>query len=200
MSNRSAGTAAFVLLLGGSGCVDLEARLGGIALSTGQWCDDPRDVTVACAVDGDTVDLDTCGDGERIRMLGVAAPEVAHGEQETQCFGEEASDFLAEIITDQTVRMEFDQDCTDIYGRTLAWLWMEGDDRQMLDLLEDLDDYGVKSDGTYEVLVNLLLVRAGYAEVYDADFALDVRFIDELEGAEDDAADQGLGLWSECGR
>lgn len=188
------------MLLGGSGCVDMVERVGGVALSTGQWCDDPRDVDVACAVDGDTVDLDACGDGERIRLLGVAAPEVAHGEEATQCYGDEASDFLGELVSGRTLRMEFDQDCTDIYGRTLAWLWLEGDDRQVLDLLADLDDYGMKSDGTYEVLVNLLLVRAGYAEVYDQDFALDVRFIDELEDAEDDAADQGLGLWSACGR
>jgi endonuclease YncB( thermonuclease family) len=193
-------TALWATLYGGTGCVDMVGRLGGVALPTGEWCDDPRDALVACAVDGDTVDLDACGDGERVRLLGVAAPEVAHGAETAQCYGDEASAFLAELVEGETLRLEFDQDCTDIYGRTLAWLWMEGDDPSVVRLLEDLDGYGLRSDGSYEVLVNVLLVRAGYAEVYDKDFALDVRFIDELEDAEDDAADEGLGLWSECQR
>jgi len=182
------------------GCVDLEARVGGLAWPSTAWCDVPRDEAVACVLDGDTVDVGACGenDGERIRLLGVAAPEIAHEDREAGCYGDEAHALLDDLLTGERVRLEFDQQCADIYGRTLAWIYLEGDDRDVLRLLEDLDDLGIREDGTYRVLVNELLIRAGAATVFRADFADDVRFIDELDDAEDQAESEGLGLWTAC--
>lgn len=44
-------------------------------------CDTQREGIAACTIDGDTFDLGTCGQnfgGERFRLLGINAPEIAH--------------------------------------------------------------------------------------------------------------------------
>ena len=76
------------------GCAPLEDR---VELFDVEWCADARLEPAACIVDGDTFDLATCAetnavDSERVRMLGVDAPEVAHGDEPADCYGAEASD------------------------------------------------------------------------------------------------------------
>jgi micrococcal nuclease len=40
-------------------------------------------------------------------------------------FGKEASDFTKQLATGKQVRLEFDQDRTDRYGRTLAYVYLQ---------------------------------------------------------------------------
>jgi endonuclease YncB( thermonuclease family) len=42
----------------------------------------------------------------RLRLLGVAAPEIPHGKQPGQPFGEAARDYLARLIGGRTIRIE----------------------------------------------------------------------------------------------
>jgi len=161
------------------------------------WCAAERTATVACALDGDTVDLGTCGEGERIRMLGVAAPEIAHPGSPAQCYGDEAAAFTQDALAGREVTVAFDTECTDIYGRTLAWLRITGDPTDRLaPLITALGVEGVADDGSFSVLFNELVVRAGYATVYDEAIAEDVRYDAQMQAAEDAAAAAGLGLWS----
>ncbi len=44
----------------------------------------------------------------RIRLLGIDAPEIPHGEKPGQPFGEEARDYLDHLIGGRTVRMSSD--------------------------------------------------------------------------------------------
>ena len=67
--------------------------------------------------DGDTIYL---RNGDRIRLLGINAPEVAHRNRPGEAGGEEAAEALRERVLDQRVGLEFDVEKKDSYGRKLA--------------------------------------------------------------------------------
>ena len=85
-----------------------------------------EDVRVACVIDGDTVDLGACGDdvGERVRLLGIDAPETS---EPAECFADEAKEFLLQLIEGETLTMSHDRTCTGAFGRTLGYLWLRDD-------------------------------------------------------------------------
>ena len=76
------------------GCTPLEER---VELYGDGWCAPSRTETAHCVLDGDTFDLDDCeaelgADGvfERVRLLGIQAPEISHGGEAAEGYGEEA--------------------------------------------------------------------------------------------------------------
>lgn len=87
--------------------------------------------------DGDTVVL---ADGRRVRYVGINAPEVAHENSPAERFGPEARDFNRKLVLKKEVRLEFDRERTDQYGRVLAYVFLQ--------------------DGTF---INAELVKGGYA-------------------------------------
>ena len=138
-------------------------------------CASARNAFVACAVDGDTADLVTCGGGERIRLLGIDAPETAHDGEPSECWAEEAHQALAGEIVDRTVTLEFDRECFGVFGRTLAYIWKD------------------------DVLVNEWLLEEGLARQYPEWFdAEPLRYADRLDEAERHAKERGIGLWAAC--
>jgi endonuclease YncB( thermonuclease family) len=191
------------LLIAAGACKD---PIGDVPLLGGAWCDADEPATVACVLDGDTVDLDACGedDGTRVRFLGAAAPEIAHPGSSAECYGPEAAEFLTSVAEGRRVTVRHDVTCTDIYGRTLAWLVAEvPPDDKIVPLLQDLDDYGLRDDGYYEVVLNALVVRAGFAKVYDGIGADDdLRYGLLVDQAAALAEDEERGLWASdaCGR
>jgi endonuclease YncB( thermonuclease family) len=175
-------------------CTPLEER---VDIVVGSWCDSDRFAEVGCVVDGDTLDVDGCtnidGSGETIRLLGVAAPEI--GDQE-ECYGEEAKSFLDWVVAGRGVTLQFDMECTDIYERTLAWLVLEVDpEDDLVPMLLELDEMGLQEDGSFEILINELMIRAGYAEVYEGDLSNEVRYGQRIEEAAEDAEADQLGLY-----
>ena len=72
--------------------------------------------------DGDTVILD---DNRRIRYIGINSPEVAHKDSPAERFGIEARDFNKKLVNKKKVRLEFDREKQDQYGRTLAYLYLQ---------------------------------------------------------------------------
>lgn len=183
-----------------SGCVPLEERADIIYK---EWCQTSVRATVDCVYDGDTFYVGGCSDDsadETIRVLGIQAPELRGGSNgdKPECYGQEAADFLSTLLENQTVELEFDVECTGIYGRTLAWVWLEGSDPSVVSLLEEYDGIGLIDDSSYEVLVNELLVRAGYAELYESDIADNIRYTNQLEEAAEEAEEEGAGLWGAC--
>lgn len=189
-----------ISLLSVSACTPLEER---VEIYDVEWCADPRIASTSCVIDGDTLDLAACGatEGadapERIRLLGVDAPEVAHGDEPADCFGAEASDYLTDLLRGRTLHLEFDEECEGKFGRTLSWVFIHGDaDDPLREELDLYDGLGVADDGSFEVLVNELLVRAGYAKLYeDID---DGRYNLRLYEAAQQAASGEEGLWGVC--
>lgn len=130
-------------------------------------------VPVTRVVDGDTIRVMREGREERIRLIGIDAPEVDWYGGQAECFGDQAGRFLRRLLAGERVLLEADREPTDRYGRTLAYVYLE----------EGLQ-------------VNLLLVHEGYAEV--TIFPPNDRYEEDLRAAEAEAQEEGRGLWSAC--
>jgi len=160
-----------------------------IPILVNNWCDSPREAVVADVIDGDTIDLEG---GERVRLLGVDAPEVyyeGHDDCSSQdstacCYGLESVDWLTENLpAGTTVRLEFDLDCYGVFDRTLAYIWIVDEDNP-----ED------------ELFLNEELLKDGLARVYDEDIeqAQDIRYLEQFRESQILAQSNSSGLWGEC--
>ena len=126
---------------------------------------------VVSVTDGDTIRVEIDGVEYPVRYIGVSTPETYNT---VEWLGPEAAAANAELVQGRQVVLEKDVSETDRFDRLLRHVWVE--------------------DGTGWLLVNLELVRLGFAEV--TSFPPDVKYIDELYlAAQRDARDDGLGLW-----
>ena len=98
-----------------------------------------RHAVVERAVDGDTIVL---VGGERVRYIGMDTPELHHPKKPVQFYAREAWLFNRQLVEGKPVRLEFDVEPRDKYGRLLAYVFLE--------------------DGTF---VNAEMVRQGYARI-----------------------------------
>jgi micrococcal nuclease len=76
---------------------------------------------VTRVIDGDTIELE---DGRKIRYLLVDTPESTGGA--TDCYGTNAKDFNTDLVMGRTVTLSFDVECTDRFDRTLAYVYVDG--------------------------------------------------------------------------
>ncbi|MSU75582.1 MAG: hypothetical protein EXS55_03655 [Candidatus Magasanikbacteria bacterium] len=125
---------------------------------------------ISRVVDGDTVQLES---GEKVRYIGINAPESVDPRRSVQCFGKEASERNKQLVEGKFVRLVKDVSPTDKYGRLLRYVYLE--------------------DGTF---VNLKLVEDGYALA--STFPPDVKFSKLFVSAARQAREAGRGLWSAC--
>lgn len=91
-----------------------------------RWEDEPAAVssgsyTVRRVVDGDTLLL---ADRKRVRLMGVDTPETVKENTPVQPWGPEASEFTKQFVGGGQVRLEFDRERVDQYGRYLAYVWV----------------------------------------------------------------------------
>ncbi len=84
--------------------------------------------TVTETVDGDTVHVLTATGPDTVRLLGINTPETHHPTKGVECFGPEASDFTARELTGRAVTLELDVEHRDVYGRLLAYVFVDGRD------------------------------------------------------------------------
>jgi micrococcal nuclease len=132
----------------------------------------PSNALVTRVVDGDTVEVDFRGRTLTVRLIGIDTPEsVAPGEP-VQCFAIAASSYTTERLEGERVRLQFDVERIDPYGRTLAYMWLGGE------------------------LYNETLVRAGYAFV--TTYPPNVRYVDRFRAAQREARSADRGVWDRC--
>ncbi|HEY6730781.1 MAG TPA: thermonuclease family protein [Solirubrobacterales bacterium] len=139
------------------------------------WRDQPpqsASAYVTRAVDGDTVEVRLDGRIEDVRYIGVDTPETVKPGEPVQCFGPQASAFNHQLVEDRRVRLVFDSERRDVYGRLLAYVYLG--DR----------------------FVNGELVRRGLARTLT--IAPNDRFAERLKRLEIAAARAGRGLWGAC--
>lgn len=123
-------------------------------------------------VDGDTFWLiNAKGEKEKIRFIGIDAPEAKnYGKKVKQYYGKESTNFLTNYLKGKKVRLEYDVQKYDQYGRTLAYVFME--------------------DGTF---LNEYLIKNGYAKVVT--FPPNVKYHRQFVIAERYARQHQLGMW-----
>lgn len=124
---------------------------------------------VAKVIDGDTIVLES---GVKVRYIGVDTPETVHPSKPVEFMGKEASDFNKGLVEGKDVRLEYDVQREDKYGRTLAYVYV-GD-----------------------LFVNAELVRMGYAQV--STYPPNVRHVDLFTALQREAREAGRGLWDEA--
>ncbi|MFZ5907757.1 MAG: thermonuclease family protein [Nitrospirota bacterium] len=125
-------------------------------------------VPVVAVHDGDTVSVLINGNQEKIRLIGIDAPEMGQ-----QPWGGEAKHFLDRMVnaSGRKVRVELDVEERDTYGRVLAYLWT------------------TKGD-----MVNVMMLRGGYAIL--STFPPNVKHVQELTEAQREARNMRINIWS----
>jgi len=110
-------------------------------------CIEEKEFIVSRVIDGDTIELTN---GITIRYIGINTPEVG------QPGAEEATEANRALVEGKKVRLEYDVQKQDKYGRTLAYVYLE--------------------DG---IFVNAELVKQGYAQV--ATYPPNVKYVIKAE-------------------
>ena len=117
-------------------------------------------------VDGDTIVVEGVG---RVRLIGVDTPETVSPGRPVEFFGREASAFTKRLLEGRRVRLEYDREPTDRYGRILAYVHL--------------------SNGTF---ANAEIIRRGYGHAYTR---FPFRYLDRFRQLEREARTAGRGLW-----
>ncbi|MDQ3767385.1 MAG: thermonuclease family protein [Actinomycetota bacterium] len=128
-------------------------------------------VFVSRVIDGDTIEVQLQGT-TGIRLIGIDTPETVHPSEPVGCFGPAASRFTQRSLEGRTVRLEFDVERTDHYGRTLAYVFADG------------------------LLFNKTLVARGYAHV--TTYPPNVKYVERFLTAQQSARGADRGLWGDC--
>jgi len=104
------------------------AVLGGVvSMGVGVANSDERAV-VNRVIDGDTIDVMLDGEKTRVRLLNIDTPEIGRNGKPSECLAEEAKEYLEGRLPQGTeVTLEYDEEKTDKYGRTLAGVFLGGD-------------------------------------------------------------------------
>ena len=137
-----------------------------VAVQIGQAPTRSDGVVVTAVFDGDTIAVSTIG---RVRLLGIDAPEITHGLDTAAPFAREARMRLADLVLRRFVRLEYEGERIDMYGRRLAYVLTE--------------------DGT---LINAVLLREGLARI---SARTSLARLDELRRAEAEAQTFRRGMW-----
>jgi micrococcal nuclease len=87
---------------------------------------EPRSVRayVTRAVDGDTIEVRLGSHLEDVRYIGVDTPETVKPGTPVQCFGPQASALNHRLVEGRAVRLVFDGERRDVYGRLLAYVYV----------------------------------------------------------------------------
>jgi micrococcal nuclease len=119
-------------------------------------------------VDGDTLLLTN---GARVRLIGVDTPETKKPDHPVEPWGPEATQFSQVFLAGGRLRLTFDRERVDRYGRFLAYAWVG------------------------ERLLNEELIRAGLGRAvltYPYSSSMKTRF----RRAEEEARAKRRGIWS----
>ncbi len=78
--------------------------------------------TCVIVIDGDTIVLDG---NEIVRLIGIDTPETKDPRKPVQYYGREAYEFTKRLVEGKKVRLSYDLNEKDKYGRTLAYVYLE---------------------------------------------------------------------------
>jgi micrococcal nuclease len=132
-------------------------------------------------IDGDTLTLEG---GTRLRLIGVDTPETRFSRRsdgEDQPLARDALLFAERAVEGRQVRLQFDKERTDQYGRLLAYVWY------------------IDRESERELLLNEELIRAGLAEAM-LRFPYSESMKHRFRAAQAEAKNAKRGIWSNVGQ
>lgn len=130
-------------------------------------------------IDGDTIVVRIGRATERVRLIGIDAPEIAKHGEPGDCFGDDSTRLLAGLTPPGSrVVLERDAEARDVYGRLLAYV--------------TVDAAGAR------VLVNRELLARGAARILRIE--PNTARADEFESVAAEARATGAGLWGACSK
>jgi len=124
-------------------------------------------------IDGDTISVNYNGKQEKVRLLLIDTPEMAHSKYGKEPYAQEAKDFTAKLLlnTDK-LELEFDEGPErDKYSRLLAYVYLDGSMLQ-------------------EALLEKGLARVAYI------YPPNVRYVDMFQKVEASSKARAIGIWS----
>jgi micrococcal nuclease len=124
---------------------------------------------VVAVLDGDTIVI---SGGDKVRYTGLNTPETHHPDKLPEYCGREAFEANRRLVAGKTVRLEFDQQHRDKYGRLLAYVYVGN------------------------LFVNAELIRQGYAQV--STYKENQRYHVEFTSLQRSALEARRGLWGGC--
>lgn len=135
---------------------------------------------VTRVIDGDTFIIQT---GQKIRLIGIDAPEMNESKklhfdsqrtgesiQYIKLKGRKSFEFMKNLIEGEIIRLEFEDEKFDKYGRLLAYAWLQ--------------------DGTF---INATIIQDGYATPIRR--LKDLKHYDLFQNLYFDAKENKAGLW-----
>lgn len=129
-----------------------------------------EEVEFVRCVDGDTAMFKKAEEEVKYRFLAIDTPETVHPTKEVEEYGKDASEYTCNKLANaKEIIVEYESSKTDKYGRTLAWIWVDGD------------------------LLQSDLVKYGYAEV--AYIYGNYKYTKSLCLIQQDAKTNNLGIW-----
>jgi micrococcal nuclease len=134
---------------------------------------------VVRVIDGDTIEVSIEGQDEDVRYIGVDTPETVKPETPVQCYGPQASAENHRLVEGRTVRLVFDRERRDVYGRLLAYVYTRP-----------------RGNAEGSRVVNAALVRDGYARTLT--IAPNTAHASALRRLQARAGRAGRGLWGAC--
>jgi micrococcal nuclease len=105
-----------------------------------------------------------------VRYIGINAPEIAHDHHRAEAFGYAAKKYNQSLVRSKKVRLEFDKEQYDRYGRLLAYIFL--------------------LDGTF---INKKMIEKGYAHVLHR--RPNIKYDGVLLKAQRDAMSAKQGIW-----
>ena len=108
--------------------------------------------TLQHVIDGDTIIIYS---GERVRLIGVDAPEMGFGSSQYEIGATEATEFVRSLVSvGQVIWLESQGSDRDRFGRLRRYVWLE--------IPTDIND----PDQRRTLTINGLLLEYGYATVW----------------------------------
>jgi micrococcal nuclease len=130
-------------------------------------------------IDGDTIEVSISGEDEDVRYIGVDTPETVKPDTPVQCYGPQASAENHRLVDGRTVRLVFDRERRDVYGRLLAYVYTPA-----------------RGGSKRPRFVNAILARDGYARTLT--IAPNTAHVSKLGRLQARAGRAGRGLWGAC--
>lgn len=131
------------------------------------------DIIVSKVIDGDTIVL---SNGSRVRYIGIDTPEPRKKNSfgtwiyDPEPFAEEATKLNKQLVEGKKVRLEFDVEKRDKYGRLLAYVFVD------------------------DIFVNARLIEEGTAVILT--IPPNVKYSDQFKKLQEEARKSRKGMWA----